>query len=331
MVAIISFLLAQATSKEVTFKGAGDFELQGTLLMPASSKPVPGILLLPGSGPMDRDENAVAMGVKTDNLKQIAERLAQEGVATLRFDKRAIAKAYASKWPKDPTKDDFFGWDKFVGDAKAGYRFLREQPGIDKAKTALLGHSEGSLISLQVGSDLEATPDRPTSLILVAGNGRPLDVVLLEQLRSKIPQQAPPDVAKSLLEYIDKAVPQLKKDGTLPPDTPPALQALFNPSSLSILRSYFNTDPVALAKGYSGDVLVLNGELDNQVSAERDAKPLFAALQSRAKGEEELVIVPGVGHGLKATKKIEENVLEGPMLPAVLDAIAGWVRKHLAQ
>ncbi|MEA2553712.1 MAG: uncharacterized protein QOJ65_1888 [Fimbriimonadaceae bacterium] len=329
MLLIATLLMAQAASKEITFKGADGFELNGTLLIPKAAKPVSALLLLPGSGPMDRDENVLQAGFKTDVLKQIAERLAQEGVATLRFDKRAVAH-YRDKWPKDHSKaGEFFGWDKFVGDAKAGYDYLRAQPEIDPSKVGLLGHSEGSLISLQIASDLENTPSRPAGLVLLAGNGRTLDVVLLEQLHAKLPKQAPADQATVMLDYAEKAVEQIKKDGTVPPNTPPALQGLFNPSSLSILRSYFITDPIALAKNYSGDVLIVNGEFDNQVSPERDAQVLYAGLRSRPKGTAEIVIIPGASHGLKATTSIEKDAYEGPVLPQAIGAIATWANKHL--
>lgn len=326
MVALMSFLLAQTSAKEITFKGAGGFELKGTLVLPAASKPVAGLVLLPGSGPTDRDENVPQMGLKTDLLKQIAERLATEGVATLRFDKRAVA-AYRDKWPTGLKEiNEFFGWDKFVGDAKAAYDYLRSQPGIDAKNVGLLGHSEGALIALQIGSNLEGTPSRPSTLLLLDGNGRPIDVVLKDQLQAKLPAQFGADKAKTLLDFADKAIDQIKNQGTAPTDPPQELLALFNPASISILHSYFNIDPLTFARAYSGDVLVINGELDNQVSAEKDAKLLYQTLQARKTGKSQLVIVPGAGHGLKKTPSLEANIYTGPILPEAMDAISSWMK-----
>lgn len=328
MVALMSLFVAQALTQEVTFKGAGGFELQGTYVKPASQKPVAALLLLPGSGPTDRDENVPQAGLKTDVLKQIAERLAAEGVATLRFDKRAVIH-YHDKWPKDMAEvNTFFGWDKFVGDAKAAYDFLRSQPGVDPAKVGLLGHSEGALICLQIGNDLEGTKEQPATLILISGNARTLDVVLLEQLRSKLPLQYPAEKAKALVDYAEKAIEQVKKDGTIPEGLPSELMPLFNPSSMSILRSYFTTDPLVFARHYTGDVLVINGELDNQVSLEKDARLLLKTLEERKSGMEKLVPVPGVGHLLKKTPSFEANVMTGPVVPEVLDAIAAWMKER---
>src|SRR5438309_10683683 len=123
MLAALALIAMQISSQQVTFKGVGGFDLNGTLLMPVGAKNAPAFVLLSGSGPTDRDDNVnlPTMHLQIDVLKQVAERLAQEGVATLRFDKRAVH-TYSDKWPKDMTQiGQFFSWDSFVGDAKAAH------------------------------------------------------------------------------------------------------------------------------------------------------------------------------------------------------------------
>lgn len=102
------------TEREVAFNGAGGFQLRGTLVLPSATKgKVPGVLLLPGSGPSDRNGNQPPQLV-TDLLKQIAERLAADGFASLRFDKRAAA-VYATTWPKDmAAMNNFFSYDALL-------------------------------------------------------------------------------------------------------------------------------------------------------------------------------------------------------------------------
>src|SRR5262245_46384223 len=86
-------------SREVTFDSDG-LKLEGTFELPIGvTGRAPAVLLLPGSGPTDRNGNS-RLGITTDLLKQIAEELAKNGIASLRFDKRAIAH-YSSNWPKD--------------------------------------------------------------------------------------------------------------------------------------------------------------------------------------------------------------------------------------
>src|SRR5437016_3599369 len=126
--------------REVTFAGVGGLSLHGTLLLPSATKgKVPGVLLLSGSGPTGRNGDQPPLLV-TGLLKQIAERLAKDGFASLRFDKRA-APGYASFWPTDVAQqNDFFSWDSFVGDAKAGLAFLQAQPEVDSKRTVMAGH-----------------------------------------------------------------------------------------------------------------------------------------------------------------------------------------------
>src|SRR4051812_48487042 len=147
------------TEREVTFAGAGGLQLHGTLVVPAIKGKVPGVLLLPGSGPSDRNGNQPPALV-TDLLKQIAERLAADGYASLRFDKRAAA-VYASTWPpKDMAAlNNFFSYDAFVGDARAGLDFLKSQSEINPKLTVVAGHSEGGLIAIQLVHDLEGKPN----------------------------------------------------------------------------------------------------------------------------------------------------------------------------
>ena len=86
---------------DVEFAGSDGFTLRGTLTSPQSGGPSPAILLIPGSGPTDRNGNQPPALV-TDLLKQLADVLTKSGFTTLRFDKRATH-VYAAVWPKIST------------------------------------------------------------------------------------------------------------------------------------------------------------------------------------------------------------------------------------
>src|SRR5690554_4770891 len=164
---------AEPVVREVTFTGADGLELKGTLLLPniKAGERCPAALLLPGSGPTDRDGNQPPLLV-TDLLKQIAEELASKGIATLRFDKRAV-RSYAQYWPSEPAElNAFFGWRKFVDDAAAGLRFLQSHEAIDPERIAIIGHSEGGLIALQIAHDGRMSDQLPATLVLLATAGR---------------------------------------------------------------------------------------------------------------------------------------------------------------
>jgi alpha-beta hydrolase superfamily lysophospholipase len=255
-------------------------------------------------------------------LKQIAAHLAENGIASLRFDKRA-AHVYASAWPKEEAAlNDYFSWQSFVGDADAALTFLRTQSEVDPNRVGVLGHSEGGLIALQL-----AQTAKPWTLVLLGTPGRNMAVIVREQVSNALKRQgAPKNVYDDFLGHVDKATKQVIEKGSVPDDIPPGLAPLFNRSVVSILRSYFKLDPPALAASYAGPVLVVNGKFDNQVSAERDSPVLFKGLTSRKGGKQELVIVDGASHNFKKVGSLDEAGFEGPVQPGLLSAIVRWVK-----
>jgi uncharacterized protein len=331
LIVLTTIARAAGPGDDVVFTGAGGFELRGTVLLPVAepkgaSGPFPAVLLLPGSGPTDRDGNQAML--KTDLLKQIAERLAAEGFASLRFDKRA-APVYAEARPAEPEElDAFLAWENFVGDARAGLEFLRSRPEINKDKTFIAGHSEGGFITLQLGHDLANQEMQPAGLVLLASAGRTLDVVLREQVAASLERgRADEKTTETLLSQTDAAIQAVIAGEPLPEPLHPGLRPLFNRTVLRLLHSYFTIDPVDLAKAYPGPVLIIHGAEDIQVSAERDARRLHEALQQREQGDVELFVVENASHNLKS---VEGNPMgfTGPVIPDVLDTLVRWLNQH---
>ncbi|MDR3691410.1 MAG: alpha/beta fold hydrolase [Fimbriimonas sp.] len=325
--------MGQATiDKEVVFTGAGGFQLKGALSIPAhaTGKTVPGVLLLPGSGPSDRDGNQPPTLI-TDVLKQISKTLNAQGIATIRFDKRASHPYFALFRTMKPADfPEFFKWENFVADATDALKFLASQPGIDPKRLGIVGHSEGAEIALQIGSDLSHNPLCPAAIVTIGGAGRPMGPILHEQIaRALQRQKVPADLQKKYMDYVDRATAQVAKDATFPPDPLPGLAALFNPTTTKLMQSYCRIDPTDLAKKYPGPVLIVNGANDTQVSAERDSPKLRAALESRGSGSVEMVIVPKASHCLKETTAEMSDVFEGPIVPLALDKIQQFFTKQL--
>src|SRR5215472_16192108 len=103
--------------RQVRFAGSGFVTLAGTLVLPMISEvqKVPGVVLIAGSGPTDRDGNNPLIPARIDLLKQIAEQLAQAGIASLRYDKRGIGGS--TRAPATLAAQElFFGWENFIGD-----------------------------------------------------------------------------------------------------------------------------------------------------------------------------------------------------------------------
>lgn len=320
---------AQTVSHDVEFPGADGLTLKGTLLLPDPTGPHAAVLLLPGSGPTDRNGNQPPM-LMTDLLKQIAESLAEAGVATLRFDKRAT-RTYAGEWPRElDAIDAFFAWTKFVGDASGALAHLRGRPEIDPARVAIAGHSEGGMIALQVAHDLTDTDHAPKGLILLATAGRKIDVVLREQVEANLEHNIPDEQQRAeFMAKLEACITAVLRREPLPDDLPIGLRPLFNPTVRSLLYSYFTIDPADLAAKVRGPVLIVQGEADAQVSSDRDTPRLETALTARASGDLHTVIIPGASHNFKDTMN---NPLgfTGPVVPQAIEAITTWVRMHLA-
>jgi pimeloyl-ACP methyl ester carboxylesterase len=325
---LAALLVVAALPIEVTFKGAGGMNLKGVVSVPTATAPVPGVLLLPGSGPTDRSGNQPPALI-TNLLKEIAERLEKEGFATMRFDKRA-AHVYSAVWPKTlPLMNDFFVWENFVGDARAALKHLADQPGVDKKRLIVLGHSEGGLIAAQIAADTVGTADSPAALILMATAGRRLDIVVREQVTASLNRSGlSAEIQKPYLDYMEKAITQIKADATVPPNPPAGMAGLFNESASKLMRSYFTLEPTELLAKFVGPVLIVQGEQDIQVLATKDTPALEKALKARSKGTVETVLVPGASHNFKkVTDPQKEMGIAGSVVEPTLSKIVEFVKR----
>lgn len=119
---------------------SGDIKLKGILCLPDGDGPFPVLLYVSGSGPIDRNENIP--GLRLNNSKIIAHHLAQQYIASLRYDKRGVG----------DSGGDFYSasHSDLVNDAVACTQFLQHQTSIETGKIFVAGHSEGSIIATQV-------------------------------------------------------------------------------------------------------------------------------------------------------------------------------------
>lgn len=125
--------------RPITFLADG-LTLSGTLTLPATAAPAPCVVMVHGSGPQDRDGNI--KGFRTDILIQIAEQLAAQGIASLRYDKRGCGKSEG--------RFSTAGLLELVGDAQAALDCAANQPGICPDRVFVLGHSEGAVLCPEI-------------------------------------------------------------------------------------------------------------------------------------------------------------------------------------
>jgi hypothetical protein len=313
----------------VSFGGAQGAILAGTLQLPPGDQVVPGLVLLAGSGPTDRDGNQPP-AIHTDLLKQIAQGLADRGIASLRFDKRGMY-ANAAELPKEVSKyGDFFSWENFVGDAVGACHFLRQQARVDPKRIGILGHSEGGLLALEAADLLNTQGHPPAVLILISTPGRTLDAVITDQLKSILARQgATPEQTDYFLSENVRITRAILQSGQVPADVPPGLAALY-PSYLGkFLHSELALDPCKLAAKFFGPVMVIAGSADTQVSPQLDAKALDGALAARPGDIHTLAIIPQASHNLKIPASAADPGFDGPVAPAALQQLEQWAADHL--
>jgi len=283
--------------------------LAGTLLA-ADVAGAPPVLMIPGSGPTDRNGNN-PMGIKASTYRLLAEGLAAEGIATLRIDKRGLFGSAAAI--PDP---DAVTIGAYAQDVHAWTAVLRERTGAPCLW--LLGHSEGGLVALAA-----AHAEDVCGLILVAAPGRPLGEILREQLRAN-PANAP------ILAEAERAIDRLEaKQPVDVANMHPALLPLFRPSVQGFLIDAFAYDPATLLAGISKPVLILQGGQDIQVPV-TDAERLKAA-----KPDATLSLIADANHVLKtvAREDLAANLAtygdpDLPLADGIVASIVTFVRAH---
>jgi len=282
-----------------------DGRLHGSLLLPKSDRPLPVALLIAGSGPTDRNGNN-PMG-HNDSLKRLAQGLAKQGIASLRYDKRGVGESLALA----PDERDL-SVETYVADAAAWIEKLQGDPRF--SSVILIGHSEGALIA-----SLAAARQPVAALITLAGSGRPIDDVLREQLQGRLPP--------TLLASSHYLIDELRAGRTHQP-VPEALEVLFRPSVQPYLISLFRQDPAQAFAQADAPALIIQGTHDMQVGIE-DARAL-----QRSRPDAELALISGMNHVLRIVPAQPQQQLasynepDRPIAQALTERIMKFLDSH---
>ncbi len=301
--------------REVRFAGADGVTLAGTLALPtiAEIQRVPGVVLVAGSGPTDRNGNNPLIPVRVDVLKDIAQALGHAGIASLRYDKRGIGESAVHQHRSSDRLESFFTRDQFVGDVQAAHAELLRHDEIKSYATALLGHSEGGLLA--IAACVAMGKRRPYGLVLASTPGRPLGEIVREQIQRTAPE---------LIGPADRIIATIQQTGHVPPEGPPAVRAIFPSYAGAFLQAAFTFDPAATLAKTDVPCLLIHGGADIQVVPLGDIQPLLDTLAARS-APGEAFVAPGVSHNLKRVTTAGDPGFAGPLAPVVSVKLVTWL------
>jgi len=260
-------LPAGVRAEEVSF-GPAPYRLSGTLTLPSRPGRHPGVVLLAGSGPMDRDETVGASAP----LRDLAQGLSARGLVVLRYDKRTHTYGAALKGKAITVEEEV------LADALEALAWLRRRPEVDPGSLWVVGHSLGALLAPEVAR----RDGKVAGAVLLAPPGRPVPVLAVEQFRRR--GSLPPERLAEMERIAARIV-----GGTARPDE------TFLGAPASYWMDLGQRDMVATAQHLGKPLLVLRGAEDEQVFA-ADLAAWAAGLRQVRRATVETV--PGVNHFL---------------------------------
>ena len=305
-------------AREITFASDGE-TIPGTLLMPAGALPVEGvpvIVLVHGSGPNDRDESIGPNKVFAD----LANDLVAHGVATLRYDKRTyLWKTGKIKFlPGDDLKLTLA--TEVVDDAVAALAFASTQPGIDRRRIFVLGHSLGGTMAPRIAAErLKAAAGSVSGVIELAGAAvppsalLPLQIAFQSVLRGKSLAEAETQADQASVMFRDAHNPSADL----------TKRVMF--SSAAYLKEWDEVNAPRTLRALGLPVLVMRGQKDVQVTYQDYVLLAKAATFAGSKAVE----FAGLNHLMMEVAEEstgDEYLRPGHVASVVADTIAKWIR-----
>ncbi|WND04050.1 alpha/beta fold hydrolase [Temperatibacter marinus] len=310
--------------------------LAGTLTLPEKKGPFPAVLLIPGSGPNQRD--SYFSGHRS--FKVIADYLSLQGFAVLRMDKRGVFKSTGDFRTADI--------EDFVADGQAALDYLKTHQDVKKEALHIIGHSEGSLIAAKL-----AATSGLVSLVSMGGPGMSIyDILVLQDQTEPAAKGAPAHALPYLkafsekfydlvlttqseeerlklllnlynsLEGEEKAVINtwVKRTGTLNPQN--AAQETF--------RNFLKGNPLLDWAKVKKPVLIMNGSKDSQVPAKENVEGIYKVLGGAKYGAVKRIF-PDLNHMFQTAKTGDTNEygeIDETISPQVLIALSSWLTHH---
>lgn len=310
--------------KEETVEIKGEVILKGTLTIPNRDKErYPAILIIAGSGPIDRNGNPVKAKMLFNIYRDLAEYLTGLGIIALRYDKRGVGESEG-----DYLKTGM--WD-LVDDVGACVGYLKNHPMVDPGKIILLGHSEGCMLATIFNAR-----EQVAGMILLGGAAESMEEATRKQREIAYAELMN---SKGLMGFIYRLLKVDKKGEAqnkklmekMISSGKDVVKVNFIKLNAKWVREHFQHDVVEDLKKAVCPVLAVTGSKDCQVDPEK-----LKAVASIVKGESESHLIEDMNHILKVYRgpvsilKMKEQykaVAGDPLHPVLLSVLSGWLKK----
>ena len=293
---------------------APGFSIAGTMTAPpgVGKLRLPVVVLVAGSGSVDRDE--VVAGVPI--FAQLARGLAEQGFLVLRYDKRGVGQSGGRS--ERVTLQDYA--DDLITVAK----WLAKRKDVDPKRITVAGHSEGGAVAMLAG----AREDQISSLVLIAAPGTPGSDLILEQQKHALDLMKTPDTERNAKIELQTRIQQAVVTDAGWESIPPELRAQ---ADTPWFKSLLLFEPAKVMQKIEQPILIIQGDLDQQVSPHH-ADQLGALARTRKKSPPvEVVHLPGINHLLTPAKTGEvaeyATLANKNITPEVAKTIATWLKK----
>ena len=303
--------------ESVSFTNA-QYTFNGTLTLPENfSKNTPVVLMVTGSGQQNRDEELFSH----KPFAVIADALARQGIASLRYDDRG--------WGDKSVNFADFTTDDFRQDAAAALPLLRKRFN----KVGILGHSEGGTIAMMLAAEGKA--DFIVSLAGMAISGKETLIMQNRQAMSAIglPKETVDSYCNSISKALDEIASGKKASEINIDDVPQALKPItikaLQQADTPYIRHFLTVDVGKLLPEIKCPVLALNGTKDTQVGCDANTTRIEKGL---ADCKHSIKKIDGVNHLFQHCNTgivTEYQQIEETISPEVLQEVAKWIKTNI--
>jgi pimeloyl-ACP methyl ester carboxylesterase len=316
--------------EEVTFANA-EITLAGTLTLPDAPTRHAAVVLLQGSGPVNRDEEG--FGMKPFVI--IAEFFARNGIAVLRYDSRGVGGSTGAALQ--------YTLSDVAGDALAAVRYLKARSDVDPARIGLCGHSQGGIVAPMCAARSEDV----AFIVCISGIGTTGEECYLAQTRLIAEADgATEDGVEDRIQSM-KHIITLVRDGAGRAELEPEIVRMVQDSdtdddaaaevnchltlvSSSWFRSFLDHDAQPVLESVKCPALLIFGGLDRQVPPETNREAMVGALEKAGNNDYFVRTFPTANHLFQSAETgspSEYGTLGEEFVPGFLELMTDWILK----